>query len=127
MINIGTIRNLALIDLSVVGEKGDRTIIYEIFDMDFLTTFLMTESVEEESLKPTEFITTVSLLNSKRPYDDIFKYQQYLPMQFSVATTEGQIINPDNLIVIVNPHDIDSEKIQKCMDYLSYLKSGERG
>ena len=127
MIQIGMIRNLVLLDFSIVGDKGERTVIYEIFDMDFSTTFLMTESVEgEKSLKPTEFITTVSLLNSKKPYEDIFEYQKCLPMPFSVATTEGEITKPENLIVIDNPHDIDSERIQKCMDYLNCLKSRKR-
>ena len=54
MIDIGTIRNLALIGLSFAGETGNRVIIYDVFDMDISTSFCMTESVEgEKSLKPT--------------------------------------------------------------------------
>ena len=47
MIKIGYIRNLALIGFSLVGEIEERVLIYDVFDMDFSTTFCMTESVEE--------------------------------------------------------------------------------
>ena len=125
MIDIGTIRNLALVGLSFAGETGERIIIYDLFDIDISTSFCIVESVEE--VKPTDFLTTVALMNGKRITDDFADYESYLPMQFTVATAEHEIDTSDDMIVIANPKDIDSEKVEKCMDYLKCLKSRLRG
>ena len=120
MIDIGTIRNLALIGLSFAGETGNRVILYDVFDMDISTSFCIAEFVED--VKPTDFLTTVALMNGKKITDDFADYESYLPMQFTVATAKHEINTSDDMIVIANPDNIDSEKVDKCMDYLTCLK-----
>lgn len=120
MIKIGVIRNLALLGFSIVGEQDERVLIYDVFDMDSPATFCMTESAD--AFKPTGFLDTVALMNGKGLSDDITDYDDYLPLPFSVATIEGEITEPNNLIVMASPTDIDSEKVDKCMDYLNCLK-----
>ena len=61
-------------------------------------------------------------MNGKRITDDFTDYESYLPMQFTVATAKHEINTSDDMIVIANPDNIDSEKVDKCMDYLTCLK-----
>ncbi|WP_405297984.1 hypothetical protein [Methanobrevibacter sp.] len=122
MIQIGSIRNLALIGFSIMGERDERLIVYDIYDMDFMETFVMVESIKEDEIRVTEFLRTIAILNRKEDTYNLSKFEKYLPMEFSVATSEGEITDPEKLIVIDNPSNIDEEKIKKCMDYLNHLK-----
>lgn len=121
MIEIGFLRNLALIGISFVNESDEKLIIYDVFDMDLTDSFCIVECVDD--IEPTEFMQTVALMNGKQVTKEFNDYDDYLPMQFTVATAEHHITEPNNLIVIGNPSDIDFEKVDKCMDYLRVLKS----
>lgn len=119
MIEIGVIRNLVLLGYSIMGEIDERFIVYEIFDMDSLNSIVLAESVTESEIdEPNDFLATIFLTNHKRIDKDIFEMQKELPLWFSVVTTQGEIRNPQDMVVIANYDNIDKEKVEKCMDYV---------